>query len=148
MHNVEKRFVYMLRSDSDPSRHYVGITNDLQARLDWHNHGPAGHTRNGRPWSLVVAMEFSSERDAVTFEKYLKSGSGRAFAKRHFSALGLRSRPVLGTIRSRRKDAHEDANESGSTADAGADDGPRAGQRRREKARSQCAVHDDPGGDV
>jgi predicted GIY-YIG superfamily endonuclease len=89
MHNVEKRIVYMLRSDRDPSRHYVGITNDVWARLEWHNHGPSGHTLTGRPWSLIVAMEFSSERDAVSFEKYLKSGSGRAFAKRHFSSLSV-----------------------------------------------------------
>jgi hypothetical protein len=34
-------------------------------------------------------MEFSNERDAVVFEKYLKSGSGRAFAKRHFGSLGV-----------------------------------------------------------
>ena len=37
-----------------------------------------------RPWSLVVTMEFRNEREAVRFEKYLKSGSGRAFTKRHF----------------------------------------------------------------
>jgi hypothetical protein len=29
-------------------------------------------------------MEFATEQDALRFEKYLKSGSGRAFAKRHF----------------------------------------------------------------
>src|SRR5215471_4421316 len=89
MHNVEKRIVYMLRSDRDPSRHYVGITNDLRSRLEWHNHGPCGQTQAHRPWSLVVSMEFATERDAVAFEKYLKSGSGRAFAKRHFGPLGV-----------------------------------------------------------
>jgi len=69
MHNVEKRIVYMLRSDRDPSRHYVGITNDLRSRLEWHNHGPCGHTQAHRPWSLMVSMEFATERDAVAFEK-------------------------------------------------------------------------------
>ena len=87
MHGIEKRIVYILRSEADPSRHYVGITSDVHARLEWHNHGPSGHTLTGRPWSLVVIMEFSSERDAVRFEKYLKSGSGRAFAKRHFGPM-------------------------------------------------------------
>ncbi len=87
MHGLEKRIVYVIRSDAEASRQYVGITNDVWSRLEWHNHGPSGHTLTGRPWSLVVAMEFSSERDAVAFEKYLKSGSGRAFAKRHFSLL-------------------------------------------------------------
>ena len=89
MHGLEKRIVYVIRSDADASRQYVGITNDVWSRLEWHNHGPSGHTVTGRPWSLVVTMEFSSERDAVSFEKYLKSGSGRAFAKRHFSVLGV-----------------------------------------------------------
>lgn len=89
VHGIDKRFVYILRTDAEPSRHYVGITNDVAARLEWHNGGPGGHTRSCRPWSLVVSMEFSSERDAVAFEKYLKSGSGRAFAKRHFGGLGV-----------------------------------------------------------
>ena len=96
MHGIEKRIVYVLRSDADPSRQYVGITNDVESRLEWHNHGPGGHTLSNRPWSLIVAMEFSSERDAVSFEHYLKSGSGRAFAKRHFSGIGVfRSRSSI-----------------------------------------------------
>ena len=84
MHGIEKRIVYIIRSDEDASRPYVGITNDLRARLEWHNHGPCGHTRNHRPWSIVVSLEFPTEKEAVRFEKYLKSGSGRAFATRHF----------------------------------------------------------------
>ena len=84
MHGIEKRIVYIIRSDFDPSRHYVGITNDLRARLDWHNNGVRGHTVDNRPWSLLVSIEFPSEVAAVRFEKYLKTGSGRAFAKRHF----------------------------------------------------------------
>jgi predicted GIY-YIG superfamily endonuclease len=80
----DKRIVYILRSDLNPERHYVGITSDLVNRLDWHNHGPCGHTVHERPWSVVVSMELPTEREAVRFEKYLKSGSGRAFTKRHF----------------------------------------------------------------
>jgi predicted GIY-YIG superfamily endonuclease len=84
MHGIEKRIVYIIRSDVDASRHYVGITNDLRARLEWHNHGPHGHTRSHRPWSVVVSLEFPTEKEALRFEEYLKSGSGRAFAARHF----------------------------------------------------------------
>jgi predicted GIY-YIG superfamily endonuclease len=87
MHGIEKRIVYVIRSESNPSRHYTGITNEMKARLDWHNHGPSGHTTHDRPWSAVVTIEFPSERLARRFEKYLKSGSGRAFAKRHFSGI-------------------------------------------------------------
>jgi len=89
MHGIGKRIVYVLRSDTDPSRQYVGITNDVESRLEWHNHGPSGHTLSNRPWSLIVTMKFASERDAVSFEQYLKSGSGRAFAKRHFSRMDV-----------------------------------------------------------
>jgi putative endonuclease len=84
MQGIGKRFVYILRSDTNAARHYVGISEDPDRRLEWHNHGPCGHTISGRPWSLVVVLEFPTEQQAVRFEKYLKSGSGRAFATRHF----------------------------------------------------------------
>lgn len=85
MHGIPKRIVYVIRSDISPWRHYTGITNDVQTRLNWHNAGRCGHTSVDRPWSLVVTLEFPSEQDAVRFEKYLKTGSGRAFAKRHLA---------------------------------------------------------------
>jgi putative endonuclease len=85
VHGIEKRIVYIIRSDVAPSRHYVGITNNIRERLEWHNNGPSGQTISHRQWSLVVSMEFPSEKEALRFEKYLKSGSGRAFAKRHFA---------------------------------------------------------------
>jgi putative endonuclease len=88
MDGVEKRIVYVIRSDSDPARHYVGITSDVRDRLDWHNYGPFGHTVSYRPWSLVVSMEFRTEKAARHFEKYLTSGSGRAFTRRHFGTAG------------------------------------------------------------
>jgi predicted GIY-YIG superfamily endonuclease len=84
MQASEKRFVYVIRSDVDPLRHYTGITSDVPARLEWHNQRPCGCTVHHRPWSLVVAIKFPTEQAARRFEKYLKSGSGRAFFKRHF----------------------------------------------------------------
>ena len=81
-----KRVVYVLRSDSDPARHYVGVTSSVQDRLEWHNFGPSGHTTEHRPWRVVVSIEFPDERTALRFERYLKSGSGRAFSKRHFAS--------------------------------------------------------------
>ena len=79
-----KRFVYVLRSIKDPRRHYVGLTAHVRKRLNWHNSGQSVHTMKHKPWTLVVALEFTDEALAKRFEKYLKSGSGRAFAKRHF----------------------------------------------------------------
>jgi len=80
-----RRFVYILRSATDPNRHYVGLTGDVGERLYWHNNGPSGVTVHHRPWSLVVSIEFADARIAGRFERYLKTGSGRAFAKRHFA---------------------------------------------------------------
>ncbi len=57
---------------------------DATERLRWHNHGPCGYTVAHRPWSIAVSIEFPTEEAAIRFERYLKSGSGRAFAKRHF----------------------------------------------------------------
>lgn len=79
-----RRFVYILRSNIDPNRHYTGITSDVEQRLHRHNHGPGGVTALHRPWSLVVTLEFADPNVAGRFERYLKTGSGRAFAKRHF----------------------------------------------------------------
>ena len=81
----EKRIVYILRSLSDSDRFYTGLTSDLDSRLEWHNHGPCGFTVDHRPWSLVVSLTFASEKHARRFERYLKTGSGRAFSTRHFN---------------------------------------------------------------
>ena len=106
MHGIDKRIVYVIRSDFDPSRHYVGITNDLAARLQSHNTAPGGHTVANRPWSLVVSLEFPSEKAAVRFEKYLKTGSGRAFAKRHFALPINRSESAMLNSKPSANDQH------------------------------------------
>lgn len=85
MRGEERRAVYVLRSEADPNRHYIGIACDPEERLAWHNAGPCGYTVAYRPWTLAVTIGFPTERQALRFEKYLKSGSGRAFAKRHFA---------------------------------------------------------------
>jgi predicted GIY-YIG superfamily endonuclease len=66
----------------DPARHYVGVTNDLRARLQKHNAGEVAHTSKYGPWTIKTHLAFEQEKRAVEFEKYLKSGSGRAFAKK------------------------------------------------------------------
>ena len=78
------RIVYILRSVNDPDRHYTGLTSDLAQRLAWHNAGQNVHTARDRPWDVIVSIQFKTEASARRFERYLKSGSGRAFAKRHF----------------------------------------------------------------
>jgi predicted GIY-YIG superfamily endonuclease len=85
--HTEERIVYILRSLTDPERHYVGITSGLRRRLAWHNRASSGYTTRHRPWSVVVALYFPSQSAALRFERYLKSGSGRAFSKRHFAGV-------------------------------------------------------------
>jgi putative endonuclease len=77
-------YVYILVSESDPDRHYVGSTSDLDARLAAHNSGKVSHTSKHKPWRVETAIAFRSGEKAMAFERYLKSGSGREFARRHF----------------------------------------------------------------
>lgn len=78
-----KSQVYVLKSASDPLRYYTGSTSDRSSRLAAHNAGRCRHTAGGRPWNIDLVIEFADEERAVRFERYLKSGSGVAFAKRH-----------------------------------------------------------------
>ena len=77
-------YVYILVSESDESRHYTGLTDDLEARLKAHNAGQVPHTAKYRLWRIETAIAFRSREKAAAFEKYLKSHSGRAFASKHF----------------------------------------------------------------
>ena len=73
-------YVYILRSLQQADRFYVGVTADLRARLRKHNAREVRHTSKYTPWT--VKTYFSSEKQAFAFQKYLKSPSGRAFAKK------------------------------------------------------------------
>ena len=77
-------YVYELASKRDQTIRYRGVTRDLKMRIRKHNAGGCSHTSKYRPWDIEVAVAFRSERKARAFEKYLKSGSGREFARRHF----------------------------------------------------------------
>jgi putative endonuclease len=79
-----KRFVYIIRSVSDPERRYVGVTANPEARLNAHNAGLNRSTVRWRPWFIDVCVELRAGRVALRFERFLKSGAGHAFASRHF----------------------------------------------------------------
>ena len=76
--------VYMLQSTSQPGRYYVGLTENMEQRLKHHNSGKVQHTSKFVPWEIETAVAFRDHCKAIAFEKYLKSHSGRAFAKKHF----------------------------------------------------------------
>ena len=74
------KYVYILES-LDSQHFYVGITDDLRTGLAKHNEGEVPHTSKYGPWRLKTYVAFSNEQQAIAFEKYLKTASGRAFAK-------------------------------------------------------------------
>jgi putative endonuclease len=76
-------YVYLLKSERNPKQRYVGRTADLEKRLAEHNSGKSTYTSKYAPWKIVVAVWFEDETKATAFEKYLKVGSGHAFANRH-----------------------------------------------------------------
>ena len=80
---MSKRFVYVLKNGESPPRYYTGLTSNLAVRIAGHNSGEFTYTAKYRPWSIDVVIEFPDEPRAVAFERYLKSGSGVAFAQRH-----------------------------------------------------------------
>jgi len=75
-------YVYILQSEKVPERFYVGRSNDLSRRLDEHNQGKVPHTSKFIPWTIKTALAFRDASKAIAFERYLKSPSGRAFAKK------------------------------------------------------------------
>jgi len=78
------RYVYLIQSLPHPTRRYVGSSSDFQKRLKEHNAGQSPHTAKFRPWKPVVVIRFEDDGKAEAFERYVKFGSGHAFANRHF----------------------------------------------------------------
>jgi putative endonuclease len=75
-------YVYLLRSKKDAAHKYIGFTEDLRTRIVDHNEGKNPSTAPYRPWHLQTYLAFSSKKQALSFEKHIKSGSGHAFARR------------------------------------------------------------------
>ena len=75
-----KRYVYILQSLADPKQYHTGLCMDIDARLAAHNAGQSPHTSKFKPWRLNSSHFFVDQKVAAAFERYLKSGWGRAFA--------------------------------------------------------------------
>jgi putative endonuclease len=75
-------YAYILESQKNQNRFYAGFTEDLESRLQSHNQGNNPHTSKYRPWRIKTAIAFTDRKKALDFEAYLKTGSGRAFAKK------------------------------------------------------------------
>ncbi len=75
-------YVYILKCKNN--KLYAGCTCNLKNRIERHNKGYVPATKSLLPIKLITYFAFSDKYTAFNFEKYLKSGSGRAFAKKHF----------------------------------------------------------------
>ena len=75
-------FVYILQSQKDKSL-YFGITENIKQRLTDHNSGKAKYSSSKRPYTLKWFCGFPNKQLALRFERYLKQGSGFAFARKH-----------------------------------------------------------------
>ena len=79
---MEFCYVYILQSRAQPQHFYVGLTDDLRDRLRRHDAGEVPHTAKFGPWRIKTAIAFTDRNRAAEFERYLKTASGRAFAKK------------------------------------------------------------------
>ena len=75
-------YVYLIESVSAQGERYLGMTTDLKERLREHNAGKSFHTSKFKPWKLTTYIAFTDRAKAEAFERYLKSGSGHAFARK------------------------------------------------------------------
>ena len=75
-------YVYSLKCKDG---YYVGYTDDIIDRLDRHTKGNVPATANRLPIALEFYFAIEDKHKAFEFEKYLKSGSGRAFINKHFA---------------------------------------------------------------
>ena len=75
-------YVYLIESLSAQGERYVGMTTDLKQRLREHEQGKSSHTTKFSPWKLITYVAFTDRAKAEAFERYLKSGSGHAFARK------------------------------------------------------------------
>jgi putative endonuclease len=74
-------YVYILHN-ADGTHFYSGFTEDLDDRLKHHNAGAVPATAPYRPWRFKTCIALADREQALAFERYLKTPSGRAFAKK------------------------------------------------------------------
>jgi len=71
-------FVYILESERDGS-YYIGYTNNLEERLDRHNHGRSQYTKAKVPWKLIHHEPFESRSEAMKREREIKGKKNREY---------------------------------------------------------------------
>jgi predicted GIY-YIG superfamily endonuclease len=77
-------YVYIIQSQKDHS-YYTGYTTNLKNQFKKHNEGGQKDSSQKRPFILIWYCAFKDKTKATAFEKYLKQGSGFAFARKHLT---------------------------------------------------------------
>ena len=80
-------FVYIIQSKKFPNEIYTGFSENLKIRMYAHNHGKSTYTNKFKPWKLIFYCAFSDKKQALDFEHYLKTGSGKAFKNKRLIQL-------------------------------------------------------------
>jgi len=75
-------YTYIIRSTIFPEKTYIGYSENLKQRLQYHNEGRCKYTSHFKPWKLIFYAAFETKQKAMDFEKYLKSHSGKAFTSK------------------------------------------------------------------
>ncbi len=78
------KYVYIIKSIPHRDRYHSGVTEDPERMLTGHNQGGSADTVGSRPWEPRATIRFEDDQMACDFERYLKTGAGQAFARRHF----------------------------------------------------------------
>ena len=66
-------FVYLIGCHKqDKFTTYAGYTNNLKKRINLHNEGKGAKFTRGRKWKLLYSEKFSTKKEALLREIYLK----------------------------------------------------------------------------
>jgi putative endonuclease len=76
------QYVYLLKCNDGTT--YTGCTSNIEERIIRHNKGQVSYTSTRLPIELITYIAFLNKYKAFEFEKYLKSGSGKAFSNKRF----------------------------------------------------------------
>jgi len=77
-------YTYILKSEKTGG-FYIGFTRNLDRRVEYHNRNLNRSTRGRGPWFLVCHESFSSTKEALKREKFLKKQKNRNFYERLIS---------------------------------------------------------------
>ena len=76
--------VYILYSEKF-NKYYVGVSENPEIRLTYHNLGKKGWTKSGIPWKLVFKKEYPNRKTALAKERFIKRQKSRNFMEKLIS---------------------------------------------------------------